>query len=301
MAVTWSGEQLAGVGEVELAYETLGDPGDPAVLMIMGLGSQLVHWPDAFGAAIAPRGYRVIRFDNRDAGHSTHLDGAPSGLAQLMRGEDAQPPYLLTDMAADTAGLLDRLGIERAHVVGASLGGMIAQQLAIEHPERVLSLASIMSTTGDPEVGQATDAARQLLLTRPAPQRQAYIDGAVAARKVLGSADGLRDDDLVREIAARAFDRGIYPEGTGRQLAAIIASGDRTPRLRELDVPTVVIHGAIDPLIGVSGGRATAAAIPGAELVVIDEMGHDLPPGAWPRIVGALIANFERARVSAAG
>jgi pimeloyl-ACP methyl ester carboxylesterase len=210
-------------------------------------------------------------------------------------------PYLLADMAADAAGLMDALGIERAHVVGASLGGMIAQQLAIDHPERVLSLASIMSTTGDPAVGQATDAARQLLLTRPAPERTAYIEGAVKARKVLGSVDGLRDDDLVREIAARAFDRGIYPEGTGRQLAAIIASGDRTPKLRELDLPTVVIHGSIDPLIGASGGRATAAAIPGAELLIIDGMGHDLPPGAWPRIVDALVDNFERARVGAGG
>jgi pimeloyl-ACP methyl ester carboxylesterase len=199
-------------------------------------------------------------------------------------------------MAADGIGLLDGLGLSAAHVVGASMGGMIAQTMAARFPERVLSLASIMSTTGDRAVGEATEAATELLLSRPATDRQAYLDGAVAGRRVLGSVDELRDDDLVREIAARAFDRGIYPEGTGRQLAAIIASGDRTPRLRELDLPTVVIHGEIDPLIGVSGGKATAAAIPGSELVLIESMGHDLPPPAWERITDALVANFERAR-----
>jgi pimeloyl-ACP methyl ester carboxylesterase len=198
-------------------------------------------------------------------------------------------------MAADAAGLLGVLGIERAHVVGASLGGMIAQQLAIDRPERVLSLASIMSTTGDHSVGERTEAAAELLLSAPATERAAYLEGAVQARKLLGSVEELRDDDLVREIAARAYDRGIYPEGTGRQLAAIIGSGDRTPRLRELEVPTVVIHGEIDPLIGVSGGRATAAAIPGSELVIFDGMGHDLPPPLWEPIADALVANFERA------
>ncbi len=299
MADAESGEQFARVGEVEIAYELIGQQGDPPVLMIMGLGSQLIHWPDGLCGLLAARGYLLIRFDNRDAGRSTRLDGAPSKLGDLMRGEPATPPYLLADMAADTAGLLDALGIDRAHVVGASLGGMIAQQLAIDLPERVLSLASIMSTTGDRSVGEATEEATQLLLSRPAIERQAYVDGAVAGRKVLGSVDGLRDDDLVREIASRAFDRGVYPEGTGRQLAAILASGDRTAQLAKLNLPTVVIHGAIDPLIGVSGGKATAAAIPDSELVVIEGMGHDLPPAAWPRIVDALVANFERAATRA--
>ena len=296
MTVAASREQFAQVGEIEIAYETIGDPGDPPVLMIMGLGSQLVHWPDGFCELLAGRGYWLIRFDNRDAGHSTRLAGKASGLGALMRGEQAETPYLLADMAADSVGLLDVLEVERAHVVGVSLGGMIAQQVAIDFRERVISLASIMSTTGDRAVGEATEAATELLLSRPATDRQAYLDGVVAGRRVLGSVDELRDDDLVREIAARAFDRGIYPEGTGRQLAAIIASGDRTPRLRELDLPTVVIHGEIDPLIGVSGGKATAAAIPGSELVLIEGMGHDLPPPAWERITDALVANFERAR-----
>jgi len=261
----------------------------------------MIHWPDGFCALLAGRGYRLIRFDNRDAGHSTRLDGTPSRLAQLMRGEQVTPPYLLADLAADSVGLLDALEIDRAHVVGASFGGMVAQQIAIDFPQRVLSLASIMSTTGDRSVGEATEAATELLMSRPATERDAYIEGAVAGRKVLGSVDGLRDDDLVREVAGRAFDRGLYPEGTGRQLAAILGSPDRTPSLRALDVPTVVIHGAIDPLIGVSGGRATAAAIPDAELVIIDGMGHDLPPGAWDRIVDALTRNFDRARVGVDG
>jgi pimeloyl-ACP methyl ester carboxylesterase len=290
-----SEEQVARVGGIELAYERWGDAEDPPVLMIMGLGSQLVHWPDGFCERLARRGYELIRFDNRDAGHSTRLDGVPSHLGEFLRGSEATPPYLLADMAADAAGLLGVLGIERAHVVGASLGGMIAQQLAIDRPERVLSLASIMSTTGDRSVGERTEAAAELLLSAPATERAAYLEGAVQARKLLGSVEELRDDDLVREIAARAYDRGIYPEGTGRQLAAIIGSGDRTPRLRELEVPTVVIHGEIDPLIGVSGGRATAAAIPGSELVIFDGMGHDLPPPLWEPIADALVANFERA------
>jgi pimeloyl-ACP methyl ester carboxylesterase len=301
MTVRVSEEQFAHAGEIEIAYELIGDRTDPPVLMIMGLGSQLVHWPDGFCELLAQRGYLLIRFDNRDAGHSTRLDDRPSRLGELMRGEQAQTPYLLADMAADCAGLLDALEIDRAHIVGASLGGMVAQQLAIDFPDRVRSLASIMSTTGDRSVGEATEAATELLLTRPATERQAYIDSAVAGRKVLGSVDGLRDDGLVREIAGRAFDRGVYPEGTGRQLAAIIASGDRTPGLRELDLPTVVIHGEIDPLIGVSGGKATAAAIPGSELVLIEGMGHDLPPPAWERIADALVANFDRARSSAGG
>ena len=295
MTSAGSGEQFARVGEIEIAYELIGDRADPPVLMIMGLGSQMVHWPDGFCELLAGRGYLAIRFDNRDAGHSTRLDGVPSRLGSLMQGEAVAPPYVLADMAADSVGLLDVLAIDRAHLVGASLGGMIAQQAAIEFPDRVLSLASLMSTTGDRSVGEASEAASQLLLTRPASERGAYVEGAVAGRRVLGSVEGLRDDDLVREIAGRAFDRGLYPEGTGRQLAAILASPDRTARLRELRVPTTVIHGSIDPLIGISGGRATAAAIPGAELVVIDDMGHDLPPGAWERIVDALVANFERA------
>ena len=296
MTVAGSGEQFARVGEIELAYETFGAAGDPPVLMIMGVGSQMIHWPDGLCEAIAARGYRVIRYDNRDAGHSTKLDSlGPPRLGELIDGESVGSPYSLADMAADGVALLGELGIGRAHVVGASMGGMIAQRLVIDHPDRVFSLASIMSTTGDRTVGGPTEAATEVLMSRPATERHAYIDGAVSGRKVLGSVDGLRDDDLVREIAAQAFDRGIHPPGTARQLAAIIASPDRTPELRRIQAPTVVIHGAIDPLIDLSGGEATAAAIPGAQLVVIDGMGHDLPPGSWDQIVDALVANFARA------
>lgn len=289
------GERLAKVGELELAYETFGDPADPAALMIMGVGSQMIQWPVGLCELLAARGYHVIRFDNRDCGHSTKLAQPAPPLGKVIRGEVSEVPYGLHEMAGDAVGLLEALAIERAHVVGASLGGMIAQRLAIDHPGRVLSLASIMSTTGAPGVGTPTEAATEVLMSRPATERQAYIDGAVAARKVLGSVDGLRDDDLVREVATRAFDRGIHPDGTARQLAAIIASPDRTPELRRIQAPTVVIHGSIDPLIGLSGGEATAAAIPGAQLVVIDGMGHDLPPGSWVQIVDALVANFARA------
>jgi pimeloyl-ACP methyl ester carboxylesterase len=296
MAVREPMEQFARVGEIELAYETFGDPADAPVLMIQGIGAQMIYWPEGLCELLAESGYRVIRFDNRDAGHSTKLDGrrAPP-LRRVLEGDHSGVPYLLQDMAADSVGLLGVLGIERAHVVGASMGGMIAQRVAIDFPERVLSLASIMSTTGDRAVGQATADGTRVLLTPPPPERSAYIDWFVAARRVIGSADHLFDEDATRRLAGRAYDRGVFSAGTMRQFAAILASPDRTPELAAIAAPTVVIHGERDALIGISGGRATAAAIPGAELVVIEDMGHDLPAGAWEAIADALIANFERA------
>jgi pimeloyl-ACP methyl ester carboxylesterase len=293
MAVAGTGERIARVGELELAYESFGDPTDPPVLLIMGLGSQMILWPDELCADLAARGYFVIRFDNRDVGRSTVLsDSAPPDLRQVAVGE-AAPPYLLEQMAEDAIGLLDGLGIERAHVVGASLGGMIAQRVAIDHPGRVLSLASIMSTTGDREVGQPTPEAMAVLMSAPPIDRDGYVESTVKARGVIGSRP--IDEARTRDLAGRAYDRGYHPEGTARQFAAIIASPDRTPDLRELDTPAVVVHGSDDALIGVSGGEATAAAIPDAELVVIDGMGHDLPLCALDRIAAALAQNFERA------
>lgn len=291
-----SEEQVARLGELELAYQTFGEPGDPAALLIMGLGAQMIHWPIGLCEAIADRGFFVVRFDNRDSGGSTKLQAPAPLFAAVARNRTTELPYRLEEMAADAVGLLDFLGIERAHVVGASLGGMIAQRVAIDFPDRVLSLASIMSTTGNPAVGQATPEATEVLMTRPALDRDRYVEGVVAARRVIGSVDGLRDEEATRTIAGRAFDRGIFPAGTARQLAAIRASPDRTPELGAVAAPTVVIHGAEDTLIHRSGGEATAAAIEDAELVIVPGMGHDLPAGAWDAIVEALVANVARAR-----
>ena len=289
-------ERFAGVGDVQLAYETFGDPADPPVLMVMGLGAQMIFWPEELCQMLADRGYFVIRFDNRDVGRSTKLDGhAPPPLIKLLSGELTGAPYLLGDMATDAVGLLDHLGIERAHVVGASMGGMIAQQIAIDHPERVLSLASIMSTTGDRAVGRPTPAAVQALMTAPPRDLEGYVEGFVAARRVLGSPGFGLDEQRTRRLAERCFGRGYFPDGTARQFAAILASPDRTRELRGVAAPTVVIHGSDDPLIDVSGGRATAAAVPGAELVLIEGMGHDLPEGTWAPIAEALARNFDRA------
>jgi pimeloyl-ACP methyl ester carboxylesterase len=298
MAIAQTREQFARVGEIELAYETFGERGDPAVLLIMGLGAQMIFWPSELCEALAEAGYFVIRFDNRDAGRSTVLDQhRPPDLRRVAAG-DLETPYLLQHMAADAVGLLDALGIERAHIVGASLGGMIAQRVAIDDPGRVLSLASIMSTTGDPDVGRPTAEAMAVLMTRAPTDRDGYIRTTLEARAVIGSQPP--DRERVLDLAERSFDRGYHPDGTARQFAAIIASPDRTPELRELSVPTVVIHGAEDALIGISGAEATAAAIPGAELIVIEGMGHDLPVWALERIAAALERNFERAAASAA-
>ena len=291
-----SEEQFARVGELELCWQQFGRDGDPPVLMIMGLGAQMILWPDELSEMIAANGFRVIRFDNRDAGRSTILVDAPRGtVPRALRGAIDPDAYTLSDMAGDAAGLLDALGIRTAHVVGSSLGGMIAQTLAIEYPERVLSLASIMSTTGDPEVGGATQAGIEALTAVPPRDREGYVDALIAARRKIASPGFPFDEERSRRIAGLGFDRGYHPEGTVRQTIAIIASGNRTGRLAEIRVPTVVIHGEDDPLIGVSGGRATAAAIPNAELVVIPGMGHDLPEGAWARIIDAIAANAARA------
>jgi pimeloyl-ACP methyl ester carboxylesterase len=295
--LTWSDESFAGVAPgIDLCWQELGDADDPAVLLIMGVGSQMVSWPDGFCEILAARGLRLIRFDNRDCGRSTWLDqaGVPSVTEAAAKQLD-NPPYLLSDMAADAAGLLTALGIGAAHVVGASLGGFVAQTLAIESPDRVRSLASVMSFTGSGRVGQPTEAAIEVLMTRPPGDLEGFVEYTVNARRVIGSPGFERDEDWVREIARRTFQRGLNPEGTQRQLVASICSGDRTERLRRLDVPTVVLHGSDDPLIAVSGGIATAEAIPGAELVIIEGWGHDWPPALWGRLADAIEANIERA------
>lgn len=289
-------ESFVRVGELEICWQRFGEAADPPLILIMGFGAQMILWPDGFCEALASRGFGVVRFDNRDAGRSTvlHDAGAPS-ISDALAGELEGVPYTLSDMASDTAGLMDALDIEAAHVVGSSMGGMIAQVLAIERPERLLSLASIMSTSGDPEVGRPTPEALAVLTTRPPVDRDGYIEATVRARAVIGSPGFPIEEAEARASAALGYDRGIHPEGTMRQAVAMIATGDRTELLGGVAIPTVVIHGADDPLIDVSGGRATAAAIPGADLVLIDGMGHDLPPGVWGQVADAVEANTRRA------
>lgn len=281
---------------ITIEYDTFGEPTAPALLLVMGLGAQLISWPEDFCKQLADRGFHVIRYDNRDVGLSTKIEGGPDpDIAAAMSGDPSSAAYRLDDMAADGMGLLDALGIESAHIVGASMGGMIVQTMAINHPERVRSLCSIMSTTGDPTAGQPTPEAMSALL-RPRPRnRDEAIASAVESSRIIGSPGFPFDEDVVRERAAAAYDRCFYPTGFARQLVAIMASGDRTERLGAVTAPTLVVHGSADPLVVPSGGEATARAVPGAKLVTIDGMGHDLPEGAWPEIVDAIVANASRA------
>ena len=296
--------QGAGSPGIDIAYERFGDRDAPPVLLVMGLGTQMLGWPEDFCAQLVDRGLQVIRFDNRDAGLSTHLDDAPPpDVMAALAGDTSSASYTLSDMAADSAGLLDGLGIDRAHVVGASMGGMIAQTLAIEHPQRVRSLTSIMSSTGDPQAGQATPEALGALLSPPASSREEAIERTVAVFRVIGSPGFELDEAELRERAGLSWDRRYDAAGVARQLVAVLASGDRTPRLGAVAVPALVTHGAQDPLVTVSGAHATARAIPGAELSVIEGMGHDLPRALWPQIteqIAALVARAEEGHAHAA-
>ena len=287
--------QLASNG-ITVEYDTFGDRGGRPLLLVMGLGAQMILWDEEFCEQLASEGHYVVRFDNRDVGLSTKFDeaGAPDMttlVTQLMAGQTPDVPYTLDDMADDAIGVLDGLSLERAHIVGASMGGMIVQTMAIRHPTRVASLTSIMSTTGSQEVPPATPEA-MAALTSPVPtDLDGYIERTLAVGDVIGSPGFERDPERARARARRTFERGVNPEGTARQMAAIVAHGDRTEALGALTTPTLVIHGAADPLVQPEGGHATAAAIPGAELLMIDGMGHDLPIGSWPQIVGAISAH----------
>ena len=279
-----------------IAYEVNGDPGDPPVLLIHGLGRQLIEWDPDFVDRIALAGYFVIRIDNRDVGLSSHFtEKVALGEIRraLERGEEVVVPYLLDDMAADAAGVLDYLGVVAAHAVGVSMGGMIGQTLALEAPERVLSLTSIMASTGSWEVGAPSAAGTRALFHAPPPDAAGAIEATLATRELLAT-PGTFDEVAERELATAAIDRSFDPAGIGRQLAAIWASGDRTQRLRSLEVPTLVIHGTADHLVALSGGEATAAAIPDARLVVIEGMGHDLPQEHWDEISSAMVDHFEQ-------
>lgn len=280
---------------LELEYDTFGDPADPALLLVMGLGAQLIDWPPDFAGQIADHGFHVIRFDNRDAGLSTWLDNLKvPDLPALLAGKE-QVPYTLTDLGNDTVGLLDALDIDKAHVVGASMGGMIAQRITVDHPDRVLSLTSIMSTTGNQEVGRPSEAATAVLLRPPATDRESAITATIAGYRVTGSTGFQVTDEELRERAAAGYDRANHPAGGTRQLAAILTEPDRTEALHGVTVPTMVIHGEADQLINVSGGQATAAAIPGAELLTIPGMGHDLPVDVWPQVIEAIVRTAKRA------
>jgi pimeloyl-ACP methyl ester carboxylesterase len=274
---------------LELEYDTFGDPGDPPLVLVMGLGAQMITWEDGFCELLAGRGFFVVRYDNRDVGLSTWLDDLPApDLAALAGGDLTTAPYRLSDLADDAVGLFDALGIARAHVVGASMGGMIVQQLAIDHPDRLLSLTSIMSTTGDPAVGRAEPWALALLTRPPATTREQALADSVDGYRKLGSPGYPDDEAFLLAKAALHYDRARHPVGTLRQAAAVLASGDRTAGLRSVRLPALVVHGDADPLIDVSGGKATAEAIPDAELLVIPGMGHNLPRAVWPTLVEAI-------------
>ncbi len=286
----------ASCGGVELAYETFGAVGNPPLVLVMGLATQMLGWPDEFCEQLADGGFHVMRFDNRDIGLSTHLDeaGTPD-LSPLFAGQPiTSAPYSLADMADDTVRLLDALGLDRVHLVGASMGGMIAQEVALRHPERLLSLTSIMSTTA-PDVGPPTPEAGAVLFSPPATTEDEAAERAIMVYRVIGSPGHPLDEVALSARAQESFRRANDPAGVARQLAAIHASGDRTERLRRLDVPTLVLHGEDDPLVQVDGGRATAAAVPEARLVTWPGMGHDLPRGMWPHIVGEITTHAGRA------
>lgn len=279
---------------LELEYDTFGSPDDPALLLVMGLTAQMTVWPNEFCQLLADSGRHVIRFDNRDCGLSTKLDDAeidPMRVVQAAMTGVAMPevPYTLSDMALDAIGLLDHLGIARAHVVGASMGGMIVQTMAIEHPQRLLSMTSIMSTVGDLEYGGSTPEALQVLISPPPADRAAVIERSVDM--AVWSSKRYFDAEDTKQRAAFHYDRSFYPAGAPRQLAAIYASGDRTEALRSVIVPTLVIHGLDDTLIAPSGGRRTAELIPRAHLLEVADMGHDLPEPLWPLITSAIVAH----------
>ncbi len=281
-------------GEIELEYDTTGDPRDPALVLIMGFSAQMTQWEDSFVKLLADGGRYVIRFDNRDCGLSTKFHGVPANSDEVVKSVmlgDPMPEvaYTLSDMAADTVGLLDHLAIEKAHMVGASMGGMIAQTIAIEHPHRVHSLVSIMSIPGDLAYGQPTPEAAEALLATPPSERQAYID--FSPNWMIWHSKRYRDEERTRANAARDYDRSFYPEGSPRQLAAIYASGDRTEALRQLQVPTLVIHGLEDILLPADGGQRVAELVPGAHLMLMKDMGHDLPEPLWPLVVGSILGH----------
>ncbi len=292
-AIAHQPPRIARANGIDLCYEIFGDADAEPMLLIMGLGAQMIHWDDDFCRQLAARGFRVIRFDNRDIGKSSHLSGGqrltPVELLKLRFLKiPVAAPYKLRDMAEDTVGLMDVLHIKSAHLVGLSMGGMIAQEIAISFPARVRSLTSIMSTTGNPKLPQPTREATALLMAPPATTREEYIARFARTWKVLRVGSFPEDEALDRARAERTFARGLNPAGVGRQLRAILASGSRKERLHAVKAPTLVIHGTVDPLARPEGGKDTAASISGAKLLMIEGMGHALPIPMWPQIIDAI-------------
>jgi pimeloyl-ACP methyl ester carboxylesterase len=278
---------------IDLCYEIFGDDGAEPMLLIMGLGAQMIHWDDDFCWQLAARGFRVIRFDNRDIGQSSKLTGGKRlGPVELLKLRflkiPVAAPYRLHDMALDVIGLMDALGIKSAHLVGASMGGMIAQEVAISFPQRVRSLTSIMSTTGNPKLPPPTREAAAVLMAPPPKTKEEYFERFAQTWKVLRVGSFPQDEALDRSRAERTFERGLNPAGVARQLRAVLASGSRKERLASVKAPTLVIHGTVDPLVPPAGGKDTAASIPGARLLMITGMGHALPIPMWPEIIGAI-------------
>ena len=276
---------------IELEFTTTGDPSNPPLLVVNGYTSQLISWQRGYVEQLVAQGLFVIQFDNRDVGLSTKFDGekvSPAEVLSAIRAGDAVPPvpYTLSEMAADGIGLLDHLGIDRAHIVGNSMGGMIVQTMAIEHPDRIASVTSVMSSTGDPRVGKPTPEAREALLAPSPPDRDDYIAASLNSR--IWASNRYCDDDWLRENAAAQYDRCFYPEGATRQLAAIYASGDRSEDLARLEVPMLVIHGRDDTLITPGGGERTAELVPGSSYLLLADMGHDHPAPLWPVLAEAI-------------
>ncbi|HEY4825868.1 MAG TPA: alpha/beta hydrolase [Solirubrobacteraceae bacterium] len=288
-------------GGIRLCYERLGNESDPPMLLIMGLGTQMIGWPDEFCAQLAERGFHVVRFDNRDIGRSTRIHGAPPGPRQILTRKIDPVLYDLGDMANDAVGLLRELGLAPAHIVGASMGGMIAQTVAARHPESTRSLVSIMSNTGSRWNGQPAFGIYRYLLRAGPTDREGHIEHSTAVFEAIGSRGLPFDKERVRDMVARSYDRGHDPAGPGRQLGAIIASGDRTAELGTITAPTLVIHGSKDRMVARSGGVATAKAIPGAQLMTVEGMGHDLPEAAWPQLVEAIARHAQAADRAGAG
>lgn len=292
----------ADAGGLRLAYETFGEPSAPPILMVMGLGTQMIAWPDEVCETLAERGYYVVRFDNRDTGLSTHLHSLPAPRPAQVMLRRCRPPYTIDDMADDTVALMDALDLPSVHLVGASMGGFIAQTVAIRHPQRVRSLTLMMTSTGSRWVGfPKPRLVAALARRRRATDRAAAVEAVLTTFDLIGSRGFGMDEAYLRDLAGRSYDRAYDPHGYLRQLAAVIGQRNRTRDLRRIRMPTVVIHGSADPLVQPSGGRALARAIPGARLVRFAGMGHDLPRPLWPQFVEEILRVARQADSRPAG